>query len=440
MYRHSRKLAKELFSSSMGKERLANLVLAVQEFMDEGDFTETAFRHSKISAVITTNHNISISMVPFRQQTSDVNYYRISIYAPLLSKNNPLVQNYKRDMLSNEDMDTLRFIKKHKKLNGTVDLMTGRVDGVLSEINCRMLVTANYFSSGMYTADEVAEQITHEVAHILLYFACLVDVVSYNYTIVHSLDRILGFTDKKLKLNFIEDINNELGINYDADVLATITDRESLYNIMITETAMCRRSETGSETYANKSWEKLADNFVTRMGGGSALASALIKDDMRHNPLLRKSDYNPSSFHYVSEAAKVLFTVVGAATMSVGWTVSLASIIAIVVQSNNENGDVHDKPEERLKRIELGIIDRLKDKSLAIEDREDTLSQLKVVRCSIKDIKDKPTVIRFISRLITGAYWGKGKADRKAEEYMLELEKLNSNPLFAVRSQFGDTQ
>lgn len=438
MYRQKRKLEAEKFSSSIPKDRLERLVQAVDEFMEEGDFSDTAFRHSKIAAVITENHNISVSMIPWRSPKSTDNYYRISINAPLISKNNPLIQNYERAFLVNEDIDVFRFLKNPGKLFGEVDLKEGRVSGLLSEVNCHLCVTPQYFASGLFKADEIAEKITHEVAHILLYFACLTDVVTYNYAISHSLDRYLGYSDQKLKMKFIEDLGDNMGVKFNSDVVAAVKDKETLYSVLTTETAISRRSETGSYTYANHSWEKLADNFVTRMGGGSALARGLVKLDKEHGLMLRDSAYNPSTFHYISEAAKVIFAIGGVMTMGTAWSVGFSTAIATLIGASNENGEVHDRPEERLKRIELGIIDRLKDTKLSSEDRADTLQQLKVVRVINKDIKDKPTVLRFLSRIISGRYWGKGKADAKANEYMLELEKLNSNPLFAIRSQFGD--
>lgn len=438
MFRTNRRMALEKFSANIPKEKLNRLVEAVQSFIDAGDFSETAYRHSKIPVVITENHNISVSMVPWHDPKNRVEVYRAAIYTPEVSKNNPLLKNVDRAFHVNEDIDALRYIKKTNKLVGTVDLATGWVDGVLSDINCRLCITPSYFASGKFKADEIAEIICHEVAHVLLYFACLVDVVIYNHAIVHSLDRILGYTDEKIKLNFIEDLGEGLGAKFNSDVVMAAKDKETLYNVLVTETAISRRNETGSLTYSNHSWEKLADNFVTRMGGGAALARALKKDDMRHHALIRHPDYNPATFHYVSEAAKGLFAIFGVMTMGTVWAVGLASVVAMIVTSMSENADEHDNPEERLKRIELGIIERLKDKNMPVEEREDTLQQLKVVRITSKDVKGKTTLIGFINRLTSGRYWGKGRADEKASEYMLDLEKLNANPLFAVRSQFGD--
>lgn len=429
-----KQLLHERFQSSLPKSYLENLKAAVDDFIKAGDFSDKAFRHSKIASVIWDNHNMSVSLHPWRT-TSDSNY-RISIFAPLLDKNNPLILNDERVDIDNDDFEAIKFIRKPDIIKGTVDLEKGKLGGIFSEINCKLCITTSYFN-GTFEADEIAEKISHEIGHIFVYFACLVDVVTYNYAIRSSVSRILNQPSEKLRINLIEDIGRELGVDFNYDTVKLANSKTSLYNVMVTETAIARRNETGSENYANHSWERLADNFVTRMGGGSALARGIEKlDKIQGGVAFRDAAYNPSAVHYMTEAAKVIFVTLGAITLPSSWTISMSVVIAYLVNGASENYKEHDTPGERLKRIELGIIDRLKRRDLSSEERDDLLQQLKVVRGITATVKDKTTVVGFISKLISGKLWGKGRKEAKADEFMLELEKLNSNDLFALSNQF----
>lgn len=431
-----RQLVQERFLSNLPKSYLDDLKEAVEEFMTAGDLSDRAFRHSKIASVIWDNHNMSVSLHPWR--TNSESSYRISIFAPLLNKNNPLILNDERLELSNDDFDAIKFIKKPDIIKGSVDLDKGKLGGIFSDINCKLCITTSYFN-GTFEADEIAEKIVHEIGHIFVYFTCLIDVVTYSYTIKSSLDALTNQGSEKLKMNMVEELGKEMGVEFNYDTVSRAKDKDSLYNVLVTETTIARRNETGSETYANRSWERLADNFVTRMGGGSALARGMEKlDNLQGGKLLRDSAYNPSSVHYMSEAAKVLFVVMGAITLPASWTLSMSVVIAYLVNGATGNYKEHDTPGNRLKRIELGIIQRLKRKDLPKEEREDLLQQLKVVRGILLNVKDKTTVVGFIGKLVSGKLWGKGLKDAKAEEFMLELEKLNSNELFTLSNQFRD--
>lgn len=434
-YRKRALLQAESYTSDIPKVKLDNLKEAVREFRERGDFSDRAFRHSKIASVIWDNHKLSVTITPWRVKNKS--QHRISIFAPLLSKNNPLILNDERINVSNDDFDTIKFIKKPDIVKGTVNIKEGTVGGIFSDINCKLCLTDTYFTEGVFDDDEISEKITHEVGHLLGYFSCLTDVVTYSYAIMSSLDRILSLDDTEKRIMLVDNIGREMGVDFSTSLVEKAKDKESLYNVMISDAAISRRSETGSSTYANHSWEQLADGLVTRMGGGSALARGIVKyDKLNAGMLLRDPAYNKSAIHYVTEAAKVLFVTVGAVTLPTSWTLSMSVIISILVTGSAGNYSHHEKPGMRLKRIERGIIERLKEKSIPEEERDGLLQQLKIVRGIVENVKDKKSVITFISDLVMGKFWGTGKSDVKAENYMVELEKLNSNELFSLTNQF----
>lgn len=434
MFMNKRRLSAEAFKAMKADGRLDALTDAVQEFMDAGDFTEKGYRHSKIPAVLNDNHNLSVSMVPWSSIGGDDDYYQMAIFAPTLTKNNPVIANYKRKFLANIDHDALKSIKKGKPLIGSVDLINGRVEGVFSEINCRLCVSISMFSSKIWTARELAEAITHEVGHILSYFASIADIVTYNYLISISVDRILGTEEKTKRVQLIEEVGDAIGVEFQSsDVIADSSSKGTLYKVLVTETAKHRRSETGSVTYANHSWERLSDMLVTRMGGGAALSTALVKKDKEMPMVLRSSDYTSNTFHYVSQSVKVIGLILGGAVAPAVFVPVMAVLASLYGNLNDETFQDHDTPERRLKAIERGIIDRLKNKNISAEEREGVQEDLAVVRGLLENIKEKPDVTTLFGRIMSGKYMGKGKEDSRLRDYMDELEELSANELFVVK-------
>lgn len=435
MFMNKRRLSAEAFKAMAADGRLDALTEAVQEFMDAGDFSEKGYRHSKIPAVLNDNHNLSVSMVPWSSIGGDDDYYQIAIFAPTLTKNNPVIANYKRKFLANIDHDALKSIKKGKPLLGSVDLVNARVDGIFSEINCRLCISISMFGSKIWTARELAEAITHEVGHILSYFAAIADVVSYNYLISASVDRILGIEDKVKRVQLIEEVGELIGVEFQSsDVIADASSKNTLYKVLVTETAKARRSETGSVTYANHSWERLSDMIVTRMGGGAALATALVKKDKELPAILRSSDYTPNTFHYITQSVKVIGIILGSSLAPSVFVPVMAVLASLYGNLNDETFQDHDSPERRLKAIERGIIDRLKVKNISREEQEGIQEDLSVVRGLLENIKEKPDVTTIMGRIMSGKYLGKSKEDTQLRDYMEELEELSANELFVVKS------
>lgn len=435
MFMNKRRLSAEAFKAMAADGRLDALTEAVQEFMDAGDFSEKGYRHSKIPAVLNDNHNLSVSMVPWSSIGGDDDYYQIAIFAPTLTKNNPVIANYKRKFLANIDHDALKSIKKGKPLLGSVDLVNARVDGIFSEINCRLCISISMFGSKLWTARELAEAITHEVGHILSYFAAIADVVSYNYLISASVDRILGVEDKVKRVQLIEEVGELIGVEFQSsDVIADASSKNTLYKVLVTETAKSRRAETGSVTYANHSWERLSDMIVTRMGGGAALATALVKKDKELPAILRSSDYSSNTFHYITQSVKVIGIILGSSLAPSVFVPVMAVLATLYGNLNDETFQDHDTPERRLKAIERGIIDRLKIKNISREEQEGIQEDLSVVRGLLENIKEKPDVTTIMGRIMSGKYLGKSKEDAQLRDYMEELEELSANELFVVKS------
>lgn len=435
MFMNKRRLSAEAFKAMAADGRLDALTEAVQEFMDAGDFSEKGYRHSKIPAVLNDNHNLSVSMVPWSSIGGDDDYYQIAIFAPTLTKNNPVIANYKRKFLANIDHDALKSIKKGKPLLGSVDLVNARVDGIFSEINCRLCISISMFGSKLWTARELAEAITHEVGHILSYFAAIADVVSYNYLISASVDRILGVEDKVKRVQLIEEVGELIGVEFQSsDVIADASSKNTLYKVLVTETAKSRRAETGSVTYANHSWERLSDMIVTRMGGGAALATALVKKDKELPAILRSSDYTSNTFHYITQSVKVIGIILGSSLAPSVFVPVMAVLATLYGNLNDETFQDHDTPERRLKAIERGIIDRLKIKNISREEQKGIQEDLSVVRGLLENIKEKPDVTTIMGRIMSGKYLGKGKEDAQLRDYMEELEELSANELFVVKS------
>lgn len=435
MFMKNRQLSKEAFKAMVADGRLDALTEAVQEFMDGGDFTDKGYRHSKIPAILNDNHNLSVSMVPWSSIGGDDDYHQIAVFAPTLTKNNPLIANYKRKFLANIDHDALKSIKKDKALFGSVDLINGRVEGIFSEINCRLCVSIGMFGSKLWTAREMAEAITHEVGHILSYFASIMDVVGYNYAISATVDRILGMEENTKRVQLIEELGETIGVNFQStDVIAEASSKGTLYKVLVTETAKHRRNETGSVTYANHSWERLSDMLVTRMGGGAALATALVKKDKEQPLILRSSDYTTNGIHYISQSIKIIGLVLGSALSPAVFIPTMAVMASLYGNLNDETFQDHDTPERRLQAIERGILERLKAKKVSREEQEAIQEDLAIVRGLLENVKEKPDVTTLFGRIMSGKYMGKGKEDIQLRNYMDDLEELSANELFLAKS------
>lgn len=298
-----------------------------------------------------------------------------------------------------------------------VDLKTGHVSGDLTEELTYRIIVSHQLLNGFagFTVQEDTAMLLHEYGHIINSFMYLGDYVWLNYYLTEGIEVMMG---RKKPVAEIEIYNDRwLRENVPQAEYEAFTDNrteEGAKRVIISVSKkLTRHHLTHNEITAKRRDEQTSDMFVTRLGYGRQLASALYRlDKYYEEPSLVGASW-------VGEVGK-LFTAI---------LILPIALIALMVYDPT-GGDAHtmdgryDEPMDRLVKIRRDLIAQLKNpgplntRNLADDiDAVDALIKEYTTNSSIFD-----SIINFFRPSIR-----KMRQNTKVED---DLESLMNNDLF----------
>jgi hypothetical protein len=160
---------------------------------------------------------------------------------------------------------------------GGIDLSTGRVTGIFSEIETYVYIDVlSLFNKGINTAGNLVSILLHEIGHILTYVLYCANTASVNQLLMLYAKEAIDpstFT-RKLQYSYVKPTPAV------QKVIKNLTGTSSrlIFNWEVSKLLYEHHATHSTHSiYDNSSAESLADNFTARCGYGGELIDALVK-------------------------------------------------------------------------------------------------------------------------------------------------------------------
>lgn len=417
------------------REKIEGLAKEIGKFREAGDFSESAYAKSGIGKYVRDTFGISVALKNPISLGVGPEFPFAAIQPPSLDKNHPLIPNYRRCIANSNDLLQHTKFTRNRGIVGTVDRANARIGGAFSDILCPLYVSEGmlmHYPEGQKDKEfediELAAIIGHELGHVFTYFEKLTDTLVTNMIAVAASNKLMGLHTEKERLEVISEVEKQTGTKFkDKDVIANAADKDQAYTHIVVEVEHFRQNDMGSDAYANRTWERLADDFSARLGCGQELASALVKVQ-KNDPLgwVVDRSFMPMSLHVAIETTFWLTNVL-AAVVAPG---AVATITLLSYLAADPATSVYDRPEERLKAIRQTMVDQLKWVKDG-EARKRILEDLDRLDSIVEGIKDKYSLMELVHLYLTPG----GRKDRKAISFHKELESYIFNDLFVASAK-----
>lgn len=319
-------------------------------------------------------------------------------------------------------------------IEGEVNLKTGRVSGIFSEIDIDVFFATGWFKHLDLTAMERVAVLLHELGHPFTYLEYLSEATRTNYALAAIKEGFAQTEDRTIRYKLVTQLEKSLNVKLsDPNGVVATTDPGVVEVIVVTAVVDRVRSEMGNSTYDAFSVESLADQYASRMGVGKDLISALAKID--------KASYGRSTagtalvFGYEYFATmyqilpRMLLTMV-AFTMS--GPLAIATALGSLLYGKRDLGPYEDLPA-RLAAIERDMIGRLRKGNMPKAKVEQLIRDLRATRQIIDSTKTEETMV---SKIVT-FFSLRARSQRNAVAAQRELEKLGRSRLFVTAAEIN---
>lgn len=405
-------------------------------FLKELALTLKEMKGMKQSAVDESNHGGRLSAI-IRHHTNmnltvSLGDQDPCVEIPMVNKNNVLINSFIRNWF-NSDVG-LKMIGNAEDgvVRGKVNMKTGKVSGVFSDIQTTIHMPVVMLVGTKYTEQEIAAIILHEVGHIFTYFEFMSRSMTTNQALAGMAKALDGSGDIKEREVIFMTVKKTLGLkDLDTAELLKSNSNKVAEMVVLTNVVKKSQSELGSNVYDFSSWEYLADQYAARQGAGRHLVTGLDKLYRGHFNISFRSLPTYLAF----EALKAMLLVGSIALITTGAGMHLGGYGlqgTLILTAMDGSGDgTYDTPGARFKRVRNQIVENLKDKKLSKDDTERLHADLKAIDTVMESVEDR--------RQLFGVLWDFiSPSARKAwnqKTLQKELEDVAVNELFVKASQ-----
>lgn len=387
----------------------------------------------EIAVFLKKETQIDFAMVP-----SNADSYDAWTMVPDVDANNPIAQDMWRWARASED--GLRKITKAKgAVRGFVDMETGRVGGVFSQVPVKMCIGRGWFNTKkpLCVAEELSAIILHETGHNFTYFETMLEVCTTN-VVMQALAQDWLVADRTKRLKMLDAINDNTRIKVDSksrDQLVNVDEAESVVSVLVTGDFFDSRSMFGTAASDRAGWEAASDQFAVRMGAGDYLGSGLAKMYKYSSPFYTKT----RAAGVFSDILSVLYLgkagLFATAAITLGNPVIMVAsglwlgIMAMnIVGSSNDTFDEYDAPRKRLERIIVQTRGYLKEKGVPRERVLQILGNLEQLQ---KYVDELSSGNRLFEGLLNMVFRSRGREIDLRRRHEI-IESLANNELYAV--------
>lgn len=391
------------------------LTLAFQRIREEKAYKGKALSEINVPAIVKKHTGITIDFVI--EDSNDLNAY---VLIPTVDRNNPLVYNYFKPHLGSDDFDSLIKNKKMDQVLGWVDLSSGRLGGVYSDIKHKAVVLSGMFESRLLSAEEITAVMLHEIGHLFTYYEFLGHTLTTNVILHAATQQFFKSDDKLRKVRIVHETCKALKVDIDdVESLIECNDKEVFQTIFVRKKILYTRSSLGTPVYDLTATEALADQYATRMGAGRHLATGL-NTIMRHYG--GGSSYRSTTGHVIVTVAKVIMFML-ATFMTFG-----AFMLILFI---NPAEKTYDPPEARIRRIRNEMMSIIKSPKVLPARKAEVLEDLRTIDLLLKQVDDKRGLIEMFYTSVLPS----GRKQYQQLQFQVELERLVNNDLFVAHER-----
>lgn len=368
------------------------------------EFDTTTVRNSRINEVIKLFTGISTSVYI-------VAGTGMSTLFPMLSGTHVLTMYRDDDFVGR----MVSSMKELGELKGSINPNTGMVSGDFSRLKTQIKIGADNLNNNLFTNEEIAAVIIHEVGHLFTYFQYLSTVVIGPAILTIAANALLRETDRKKRTIILQLAGEKLGLDRTYYKEDYINNPQPGVDVMLLNDYLTSLPQGTLDMFYNvRLSEQMADTFAVKHCGAKHLASYLSK-------FKKQAGWEkPSFFSHLLAEAGILFKLIG---------IHGTGIISILFKQYIP--EKYDRPNDRFEYMKLMLIDELKSIPASDKELRDTiLSEIEVIDSINNDFVYRRDVIRF--------FWdtlGKGKSHQKSAQREKTLERMVYNELFYKATQ-----
>ena len=320
--------------------------------------------------------------------------------------------------LTNADAQAL--LKDIHFIEGTVNLTTGKISGDFEKLTCHITIGNSYFQKeSLLEVTEVAAILLHEIGHLMVYLEMLNRCTRTNYILAEGTKRLLTANTKEQRLVLLNNIEDLIGTNIpNKDTISLKERTEAAYHVIILDASIQQaQQQLDCNIYDARSYEQLADNYVTRLGYGRSLTMGLNKIYQRYG----NTAYAHSSFNIFINLFTTLITL----------PFALGHILGTVLCTNNPLAVSYDPPKKRILKIQQQLSNALKDRSLSKSQKQTFVNDYHAINAVLTTMYHNMDKYEFIHTFFSFA----GKRQAATIRQHEELEALLNNPLFTAAAE-----
>lgn len=349
-----------------------------------------------------------------------------SCITPDITKNNVLIEEWRKQFYRNRDFKQLS--KNIDEIVGVVDLVNGRVKGAFEKIVIRVFVTDGFIRDTEFTPENKAAFVLHEVGHAFTFLEFIAESAKTDFSLATAARELLQTTDKEKKITLAKSLNDAMGTTVDVNVIAESSDVATWYTVYISNKEEQTRVATHMGRYSDTSAEFVADQFVTRHGGGAAMADALAKIYKRLGKISVR-DRNSIWTQYAVCSLSVISAIVGLSLINpiLGTMSTVALFVNLkTITLYDFTYSTYTSDKDRVAKLKQELVGRLKDRDLPQDIRVSTLDAIKEIDKILKTVNDN----RSVMELITIALRSDVQQAVKQEQVQKTLSTVINNDLF----------
>lgn len=379
----------------------------------KGPSLKTLVNESGIEDVVQKHTNINI-----RFTTSTVYGYNAYVIPPDLDRNHPLLAGRNPEYFA-RSTDAKRHLKKSKNdiISGTVDIKEGKVYGVFTEVESEVFVATQLITDDKFTIEEVASIFLHEIGHVMTYMLYLGRSVIANHVMGELALAINDAETERERVEIIELASKKLGVEVmEPDAVAKAKGPEISQTVILSQYQSQICSATNTIYHDERTWEALADQYVSRVGGAVSLATGLDKI-MR---MYGDPSYRSTFKHIIIETASFMLSVVG--------TFGVLPLLLVMIAPFTRSTELYDNVPKRLERIRADIVNQLKKEKIPDELRKRLLEEADTIKKMMSEVSDRSDWIEGLFSIFSP----QTRLGKRRAQVIQELEQLTNNDLYVM--------
>lgn len=345
---------------------------------------------------------------------------------PDIDDNHPFMNRMDEDFKT-ANMDRIH-LNRFGSITGTkawVDPVNFKVGGAWSNVPVTVCITKGLLDTRVFSDENIAGMILHEIGHVFTYFSLLGDLTNKNILIREAVKTALGAAPLEKRVQVLERVESDLhiGIKGKEHLLQTNESvrGEILETVIVTEVVNKRLNVTKTQDYNIRNSEQLADQFAVYMGAGQALVEATVKAERMAGDAVF---YTDRTFIQLELVKAMLF-------MYLTYQIPLIGIVIFFLGVPGKQ--LYDEPAARVALMRKQLVASLKDTKHIPDLHKQILSQIEAIDELSKLLKDRRTLFTLVYQTITP----RGRSIYRQELFSKSVENLLYNETHLNAAKFG---